>query len=73
MRGGQGVTETNEELREALRKTKRETLLALEEWDTDKAAALIRAAEMIERKLEPGNRSTLATIRRAKEDVMSIS
>lgn len=73
MRGGQGVTETNEELREALRKTKRETLLAMEEWDTDKAAALIRAAEMIERKLEPGNRSTLATIRRAKEDVMSIS
>lgn len=73
MRGGQGVTETNEELREALRKTKRETLLALEEWDTDKAAALIRTAQIIEKKLEPGNRSTLETIRRAKENVMSIS
>ena len=61
------------DIREELHRLRRETLAALDEWDTDKAAALIRAAEMIERKLEPGNRSTLETIRRAKDNVMSIS
>lgn len=58
------MPETKEELREALRKTRRETLAALEEWDYERAAGLIRAAELMEEKLQPGHRSTVEEIRK---------
>lgn len=61
------------DIREELHRLRRETLAALEEWDHETAAGLVKAAGHLERILEPGNRSTLETIRRAKENVMSIS
>lgn len=64
---------TPEDLRKELARLRRETLAALEEWDQEKAAGLIKAAGHLERMQDTGNRSTAEELKHIKININYIT
>ena len=61
------------DIREELHKLRRETLAALEEWDYEKAAGLVKAAGHLERIQDPGHRSTAEKLKHIKININYIT
>lgn len=61
------------DIREELHRLRRETLAALEEWDHETAAGLVKAAGHLERIQDPGNRSTAEELKHIKININYIT